>query len=145
MSEEDIPDEKLLVKESGRIAAVQELAKDVRDLKAVAQAVGDRGLAVEETTIRELTTNNETLRRDNRFLKIAVGILVVMSIWREYRATFVTGPKVENIEATVEGPLSDANGKLDDIRDFVDFLIPLVCEGQVDENGETPDYCKVTP
>lgn len=145
--DEDPKDEDdTLLKASGRITVLRDIRDDVKDLKQQAQELGDRGQAIEETTVTELTTNNRILRRDNRFMKIAITILISLNIFSNYRATFVSGPKLESVQETVDGPLTDANAKLDDVIEFIEFIAPLICEGQIKEDPENvPEFCKTKP
>lgn len=137
--EDDVPDTpEQLLSNSGRISAILTLAEQAKDLS-------DRAQAIEDTTVNELSKNNSSLRRNNRFLRIALIVLVVLSLFQNYRATFISGPKLESVQDTVNGPLSDANTKLDNIVTFLDIIKPRLCHDLADAPPELIKYCKPKP
>jgi hypothetical protein len=101
--------------ESGRASAIQDLA-------AQTAAMAERGKAVETTLIDAITAENDIFKRRNRVLVGLVIALLLSQAYQQYRSIFITGPKVESIEQTVNGPLADANSKLDKLTKFVDDL-----------------------
>lgn len=109
-SDDDIDPTLLL--ESGRASAIQTLADE-------AKAVADHSQALEQTLSDAIIAENDRFRRRNNVLLFCVVALLVMSGIREYRASFVTGPKIDNIDKTVTGPLSNANAKLDEVVVYI--------------------------
>lgn len=101
-----------LLKHSGRASAIQDLAKQAKEMS-------DRAAALEDTTVDQMTKQNRVLWRAVKGLIFAVALLVAMQGWQTYRSLYVSGPKLDNIDSTVSGPLSDANGKLDFILDYI--------------------------
>lgn len=95
-------------------------AGSLQDLINKAQSLGDQGEAWQKSMVVETTKSNQTLKRQNRILLVAVFLLVASQIWSTYRALFISGPNIESIKETVEGPLSNANAKLDDIILFIE-------------------------
>lgn len=108
-----------LLTEAGRASAMQDVVDELRATAIRAQAVDERGQALEDTLAENLEAENIRFRRRNNVLLTLVVLLLLSHLARWAQDYFVDTPRQERIEDVVTGPLSDANAKLDEITTYI--------------------------
>lgn len=109
---------------------MHDLAEDVRasrqqaeDLKAATEAMlaeaREEDAAIAEVLLRSSQADNKALRRRNNVLVVLMVLLLVSRLAEWAQSYFVNDPRQQRIESVVTGPISDANGKLDEIVAFL--------------------------
>lgn len=114
----DIDPELLL--ESGRASAVATQNERIDSLAGDITSLLDESKSLKNVTLETVLAENGRFRRRNNVLIAMIFVLVLLNIYQQYRSTFVTGPKLDDIEKTVNGPLSKANEGIDKINAFID-------------------------
>ena len=104
----------------------QEAPNLIQDLADKAKELGDRGKALETTTIAEMTKVNNTMKIQNKVLLYGVTVLLVFNLYGAFQDTFVITPQLEEVNDVVTGPIKTANVKLDELITEMDHIVAFV-------------------
>lgn len=104
----------------------------MQDLIDKANALGQRGTALENTLVSSVTQENRTFKRRNRTLVIMLGLLLALNLWREGRSLFVTGPQINDIEDLVVS----IDKQSDEVSEIVSYVRELREREEAGQGGD---------